>query len=115
MEVLSSEIIYKMHPICETSIAVGAGTLLFGLFFFIIFVPWFAVDYDWPLIVSLTLMILGAIIASVSLIIGEYCWQVEDYTKQEVIFKEDIPIEFFNDYEILEQRGEIFVIKEKEN
>lgn len=49
------------------------------------------------------------------LIIGEFHWQIEDYIKQEVIFREAIPIEFFDDYEILDQRGEIFVIKEKEN
>lgn len=112
MEVLSSEIIYKMHPMCETIASIGPVMALFGLFFLLAFV---ITECDWSLIVSLTLIFLGFITTLTFLIIGEYRWQTEDYTKQEVIFKEDIPIEFFNDYEILEQRGEIFVIKEKEN
>lgn len=110
MEVLSSEIIYKMHPMCETIASLGPVMVLFGLFFLLAFV---FTEYDWSLIVSLILILLGFITTFTLLIIGEYCWQIEDYTKQEVIFKEDIPIEFFNDYEILEQRGEIFVIREK--
>ena len=110
MEVLSSEIIYKTHPICETVASIGAGMVLFGLFFLLTFI---IVEDDWPLTTGLILILLGFITMLTFLIIGECCWQVEDYTKQEVIFKEDIPIEFFNDYEILEQRGEIFVIREK--
>jgi nicotinamide riboside transporter PnuC len=113
MEVLSSEIIYKMNPICEIIASIGSAIMfLFGLFFLLTFL---VMEYDWSLIVSLILIFSGFITVLTFLIIGEYCWRVEDYTKQEVIFKEAIPIEFFNDYEILEQRGEIFVIKEKEN
>ena len=115
MEVLASEIVYKMHPTCETIMFSGLGVLLFGLFIFVFIAPVASDYYDWPLVVSLILMSLGFVIGVIFAIIGEHYWQTEDYTKQEVIFREDIPNEFFNDYEILEQRGEIFVIKEKEN
>lgn len=112
MEVLSSEIIYKAHPMCEAIVSIGAGMGLVGLFFLLFFIIF---ESDWSLFGGLILISLGFITAVTFIIVGEGYWQIEDYTKQEVIFKEAIPIEFFSDYEILEQRGEIFVIRERED
>jgi hypothetical protein len=112
MEVLSSEIIYKMHPMGEVLVSIGVGMFLVGISFLLFFL---ITESNRQMLAGIILMFLGFITTSTSLIVGKNYWQIKDYTKQEVIFREDIPIEFFNDYEILEQRGEIFVIKEKEN
>ena len=110
--VLSSEIIMTSCANINIVAGVFIGLFILGSFSLLVGV----------LVDNLGVVLTGAIMVGCSFIlflIGiqiDVMTQVPDYTKYEVIIDDSVSMsEFMDTYEILEQRGQIYVIKETED
>lgn len=100
--ILNSEVIMVPHwgPIAVTILGVVSLFFIISLGF----------DFDGmitALIISASMILIGAI--------SLFIFEVPYYTSYEVILEDSVSMnEFLDRYEILNQRGQIYVIKEKE-
>lgn len=109
--VLASEVV-------TTSSAIGNAmfilTILIASIGFICFIIGAITDNDFGIA---GLIILGASFVF-GLLVGlpaDIMTQIPDYTKYEVVLDDSVSMnEFMNTYEVLEQRGQIYVVKEIE-
>ena len=109
--ILGSEIVMMEHPLFLTFGATGVGLLIAALILGIIFKN---SKRELGLKFMLTFGILGAFVA-----FGGMGWasinKVEDYVKYDVLVSEDVNFqEFYNKYEILEAKGQVYTVKEIE-
>ena len=109
--ILGSEVVMTTHPLFLTFGATGVGLLIAALILGIIFKN---SKQELGLKFMLTFGILGAIIA-----FGGMGWasinKVEDYVKYDVLISEDVDFqEFYNKYEILDAKGQVYTVKEIE-
>ena len=109
--VLGSEAVMTTHPLFLTFGATGVGLLIIALILGIIFKN---NKQELGLKFMLTFGLLGTIIA-----FGGMGWasinKVEGYVKYDVLVSEDVNFqEFYNKYEILEAKGQIYTVKEIE-
>lgn len=102
--ILNSEVLMVPHwgPIAVTIL--GAIGIILSLFMDIL-------DFDCDVI---KMLIISASITLIG-VISLFIFKVPYYTSYEVILEDSVSMnEFFDRYEILEQRGQIYVVKEKE-
>jgi hypothetical protein len=107
--ILATETINKPAPWVETlgygfAVAMGCGFLLIVLFMFF--------DLDWLLNIGTSIFICAAGLGLITCLLVNSI-TVPDYTAYEVILDDSVSMnEFMNTYEVLEQRGQIYVVKE---
>ena len=109
--ILGTEVIMTTHPLYFTFGATGVSLLIAALILGIIFKN---SKRELGLKFMITFGILGAIIA-----FGGMGWasinKVEDYVKYDVLVSEEVDfVEFYDKYEILDTKGEIYTVKLKE-
>ena len=109
--ILGSEVVMMEHPLFLTFGATGVGLLISALILGIIFKN---DKQGLGLKFLVTFGIIGTIVA-----FGGMGWasinKVEDYVKYDVLVSEDVNFqEFYNKYEILEAKGQIYTVKEIE-
>jgi hypothetical protein len=105
--ILGSEVVMMEHPLGFTFAIIGVGLLVLSL------IIGFTLKEK-----SLAPMLIFAVIGTV-LAFGGMGWaelnEVVDYTKYDVLVSEDVNFqEFYNKYEILEAKGQIYTVKEIE-
>ena len=109
--ILATETVEVIHPILDIIGWLCIPTIFIGL---IIFAVGFSVDSITSGFTGLGIVILSFIIGTASAIAGLYI-TVPAYQKYEVILDDSVSMnEFTNTYEVLEQRGQIYVVKEIE-
>lgn len=106
--VLGSEVVMMMHPLFATFGLIGIGILILGLIFELSF------KRDEGSFIAFISLILGTLIA-----FGGMGWasinKVEDYVKYDVLVSENVMFqEFYNKYEILEAKGQVYTVREIE-
>jgi hypothetical protein len=109
--ILGTEAVMTVHPLFLTFGITGISLLIIALILGIIFKN---SKRELGLKFLLTFGILGTIVA-----FGGMSWasinKVEDYLKYDVLISEDVNFqEFYDKYEILDAKGEIYVVKEIE-
>ena len=109
--ILATETVEVIHPILDIIGRLCIPTVFIGL---IIFAVGFSVDSIKSGLTGLGMMVLSFIVGIASTIAGLYI-TVPAYQKYEVILDDSVSMnEFTNTYEVLEQRGQIYVVKEIE-
>ena len=109
--ILAAETVEIAHPILDIVGELCIPAVFIGL---ILCVVGFSVDSITSGFTGLGIVILSFIIGTASAIAGLYI-TVPAYQKYEVILDDSISMnEFTNTYEVLEQRGQIYVVKEIE-
>lgn len=109
--ILATEIVNKPAPWleilgCILTIALVCGFLLSVLFIFF--------ESDWLLTVGVPMFICAAVLGLITCILSTNI-TIPDYNTYEVILDDSVSMnEFMNTYEVLEQRGQIYVVKEIE-
>lgn len=110
--ILGSETVMAAHPLFFTFGATGVSLLIIALILGIIFRN---DKQEFGLKFMLTFGILGTIIAFGGMGWASIC-KVEDYVKYDVLVSEDVNFqEFYDKYEILEAKGQIYTVKEIES
>lgn len=109
--VLASEVVTTSCPIINIMFYIFVGLSILGFFSFIIGAAADSLGFVQTGVITLgcalALFLIGLPIDAIT--------QIPDYTKYEVILDDSVSMnEFMNTYEILEQRGQIYVIKEIE-
>ena len=109
--ILATEIVNKPAPWLEILGCILTIVLICGFLLTILFIFF---ESDWLLTVGASMFIcavaLGLITCPLTTIIT-----VPDYNTYEVILDDSVSMnEFMNTYEVLEQRGQIYVVKEIE-
>ena len=109
--ILGSEVVMTPHPLFLTFGTIGISLLITAIILGIIFRN---SKQELGLKFMLTFGILGTIVA-----FGGMGWasinKVEGYLKYDVIISEDVNFqEFYNKYEILEAKGQVYTVKEIE-
>ena len=111
VNILATETIEVVHPMLHTMGWIAVPMILIGAILTIIGI---AADCEECGLAGLTMVVLSFIIAITSAIAGQYI-TVPAYQKYEVILEDSVSMnEFMNRYEVLEQRGQIYVVKEIE-
>ena len=105
--ILNSEVVMKVHPLGATFVIIGLILLVFSVIIGFIFKE-----------KSVTPMLVLAVVGTV-LTFGSMSWasinKVEDYVKYDVLVSENVVFqEFYNKYEILETKGQIYTVREIE-
>lgn len=101
--ILNSEIIMTPHWVPIVVLILGVTSILFLLFLI-------ALGFDSDGI--LNMLIVSAGIALIG-VISMFIFKVPCYTSYEVILEDSVSMNEFSDrYEILDQRGQIYVVKE---
>lgn len=109
--ILSTEVVEVMHPTLEMIGWLAIPLILIGL---IIFAIGYFLDSVGCGLTALGIVVLSFIMAVTSAGMGAYI-TVPSYSTYEVILDDSVSMnEFMNTYEVLEQRGQIYVIKEIE-
>ena len=109
--ILATEIVNKPAPwleilSCIFIIAMICGFLLAVLFIFF--------ESDWLLTVGVPMFICMAVLGLITCLFANSI-TVPDYNTYEVILDDSVSMnEFMNTYEVLKQRGQIYVVKEIE-
>ena len=114
VEILSSETIYEVEVYRWLIVVFASVGLLIGLI--VAIVNWIDFGFDsdniW-LIIGCT--VIGAYVGFLGSIISEHETDTVDYIEYKVIVSEDINFtEFMDKYEILDQEGKIYTVKERE-
>ena len=109
--VLASEVVTTSCPIINVMFYIFVGLSILGFFSFIIG----AVADSLGFVQTGTIMLgcsFGLFLISLPI---NAATQIPDYTKYEVILDDSVSMnEFMRTYEVLEQRGQIYVVKEIE-
>ena len=105
--ILGSEVVMTKHPLGFTFVMIGLGLLALSIIIGFIFKE-----------KSIAPLLIFAVIGTV-LAFGGLGWaiinQVEDYIKYDVLISEDVNFqEFYDKYEILEAKGQVYTVKEIE-
>ena len=105
--ILSSEVVMMVHPLFGTFAIIGVSLLCLSLLLGLIFQ-----NKSYGLQIMLIPAAIGTIIA-----FGGMGWasinKVEDYVKYDVLVSENVMFqEFYNRYEILEAKGQVYTVKE---
>jgi len=109
--ILATETVEVMHPTFEMIGWLGIPLMFIGL---IIFIVGYFLDSIGCGITGLSVVALSFIMAITSASVGA-CITVPSYNTYEVILDDSVSMnEFMNIYEVLEQRGQIYVVKEIE-
>lgn len=108
--ILGSEVVMMTNPLFKTFAIIGICFLVSALILGLIFK-----NKYYGVFVMLVLTVIGAIIA-----FGGMGWasinRVEDYVKYDVLVSENVMFqEFYNKYEILEVKGQIYTVREIES
>lgn len=106
--ILGSEVVMTEHPLFVTFALIGIGILVLGLILGISF------RRGEGAFIMLVSMVVGTLIA-----FGGMGWasinKVEDYVKYDVLVSENVMFqEFYNKYEILEAKGQVYTVREIE-
>ena len=102
--ILNSEVLMVPHWGLSVVIILGLVGIFLSFFMDVL-------DFDFDVVKMLIISASIALIGAISLFI----FKVPYYTSYEVILEDSVSMnEFFDRYEILDQRGQIYVIKEKE-
>ena len=100
--ILNSEVLMVPHWGLSVVIILGLVGIFLSFFMDVL-------DFDFDVVKMLIISASIALIGAISLFI----FKVPYYTSYEVILEDSVSInEFLNRYEILDQRGQIYVIKE---
>lgn len=107
--ILGSEVVMTTNPLFETFATIGICLLVSALILGLIFK-----NKDYGIFAMLIPAAIGAIIG-----FGGMGWasinKVEDYVKYDVLVSENVAFqEFYNKYEILEAKGQVYTVKEIE-
>lgn len=107
--ILGSEIVMITNPLFKTFALIGLSLLFLALILGFIFR-----NENYGIFMMLIPAAIGTIIA-----FGGMGWasinKVEDYVKYDVLVSEDVNFqEFYNKYEILEAKGQVYTVKEIE-
>ena len=109
--ILATETVEVIHPTLEMIGWLSIPLVFIGL---IIFVVGYALDSMGCGFTGLGMIFLSFVMAIVSAGMGAYI-TVPSYNTYEVILDDSVSMnEFMNTYEVLEQRGQIYVVKEIE-
>lgn len=106
--ILGSEVVMKVNPLFVTYGLIGIGILVLGLILGIIY------RKDEGAFVMFISLIIGALVG-----FGGMGWasinKVEDYVKYDVLVSENVIFqEFYNKYEILEAKGDVYTVRVRE-
>lgn len=106
--ILNSEVVMTEHPLFITFGLIGIGILVLGLILGLSF------KEDNGGFIMLVSIVIGTLVA-----FGGMGWasinKVEDYVKYDVLVSENVMFqEFYNKYEILEAKGQVYTVKEIE-
>lgn len=106
--ILGSEVVMMEHPLFMTFGLIGIGILVLGLILGLIF------RESNGAFIMLVSIVVGALVA-----FGGMGWasinKVEDYVKYDVLVSENVMFqEFYNKYEILEAKGQVYTVREIE-
>ena len=107
--ILGSEVVMTEHPLLATFGLIGIGLLVLGLILGLSF------KRDEGSFIMFISLIIGSLIA-----FGGMGWaninKVEDYVKYDVLVSENVMFqEFYNKYEILEAKGQVYTVREIES
>lgn len=97
---------------------IAGAMLLISAFTFLIFLLMYIIgciagDSDKPVILCVTFLIISLISAVIGIILAH---NSEELTTYEVTISEEVSFkDFTSKYEIIEQRGEIYIVKERES
>lgn len=109
--ILSTNVVTTSCPIINVVFSVLGITLVIG---FLLFLSGFIFDNDEIGLTGGTILIFTAI-SFLACIPIDNATKVPDYNTYEVILDDSVSMnEFMNTYEVLEQRGQIYVVKEIE-
>ena len=109
--ILATETIEVMHPILNTVGWLCIPAIFIGA---VLFVIGCAIESSGCGFTGIGIMIFSLIVVLVSIPASDYI-TVPAYQKYEVILDDSVSMnEFMNTYEVLEQRGQIYVVKEIE-
>ena len=105
--ILGSEVVMTEHPLFLTFALIGLSLLFLALIVGFVF-------KEKSIAPMLILAVIGTVLA-----FGGMGWasinKVEDYVKYDVIVSENVMFqEFYNKYEILEAKGQIYTVREIE-
>ena len=115
VEILSSQLIYQTDHLWWF-IPVGAGLGFLMTFIPIVITGWVDLGAIWRnVIFILVCTIIGFFFGLLSAIMIETETNTIDYIEYKVIVDDSVPMnEFLDKYEILDQEGKIYTIKERE-
>jgi hypothetical protein len=109
--ILATETVEVMHPTLEVIGWLAIPLVFIGL---IVFVVGYSLDSMECGLTGLGIVAFSFIMAITSAVVGSYI-TVPSYNTYEVILDDSVSMnEFMNTYEVLEQRGQIYVVKEIE-
>ena len=109
--ILATEIVNKPAPWVETLSCIFIIAMICGFFLVILFTFF---ESDWLLMVGAPLLICSAGLGLITCLLTSNI-TVPDYNTYEVILDDSVSMnEFMRTYEVLEQRGQIYVVKEIE-
>ena len=114
VEILSSETIYEIeHFWWLIPLFAGIG-LLIGLI--LVIIDWIDCGFDAECIIGIfALTAVFALAGVVGSFISEHKTDVIDYIEYKVTIDDSVPLnEFLDKYEILDQEGKIYTVKERE-
>ena len=118
VRILAEQIIYKENLIAELlfGLSVGAATVIGIVLLTVLFATLESGDFAFVPFLGVSIFI-GLFIASSFLAIKFYeDWQYKeiDYVEKKVILEDTVQMnEFLNHYEILDQDGEIYIVRER--
>lgn len=109
--VLATNVVTTTNPIMSTILIILTIIAALG---FLLFLIGFIIDYPEISVAGAISVIIACIILFICIPI-ESMTQIPDYNTYEVILDDSVSMnEFMNTYEVLEQRGQIYVVKENE-
>ena len=106
--ILGSEVVMTEHPLFTTFAFIGIGIIILG------YILGLSLRRSNGLFITFISFIVGALIC-----FGGMGWasinKVEDYVKYDVLVSENVIFqEFYNKYEILDTKGQVYTIREIE-
>lgn len=112
VEFLNEEIVYGTHPLAS---ATFIFFVVVGLIFLLILTLCSPACKRTCIICSIGFITCFGVVLTLGILKGCNSFDVPKYTKYEVTIDEESVLfsEFYEKYEIIEQRGKIYIIKEK--
>jgi uncharacterized protein YacL len=113
VEILSSKTIYEMDAYWWFIVLFASVGLLIGLI--IAIVDWINLGFDSKHIgFIIVCSLFGAYIGLLGAVMSEHETDTVDYIEYKVTISEDVPlVDFVEKYEILEQEGKIYTVRER--
>lgn len=109
--ILATDVVTKTNPVMNTILIITCIIAAIGLLLFLLGLD---INYNKISVIGF----IALVVAFVMILIGipiDRMTQVPDYNTYEVILDDSVSMnEFMNTYEVLEQRGLIYVVKEIE-